>query len=111
MLPYGTVAIASKGTDSTWNSIFINRNATAQAITFKLPGTGGKILGVTQTDANDDWKSVPLPAVSSTGTVQIQLPARGVLSIQFTVSAATPQAAVAGKARRRSRVDRSSRPR
>lgn len=111
LLPYGTVAIASQSTDHTWNSVFINRNATAQAITLKLPGTGGKILGVTQTDANDDWKSLPLPAVSATGTVQFQLPARGVVSIQFTVAAATPDTAVARKTRRRSRDDRSPRPR
>lgn len=86
VLPYGTVAVASKGTDDTWSSIFINRNATAQTITLKLPGAGGKLVGMVQTTASDDWKSVVLPAISKTDTVQIELPARGVLSIQFTVS-------------------------
>ena len=103
VLPYGTVAMASKGTDGTWNSIFINRNATAQSITLKLPGTGGKVVGMTQTTANDDWKSVTLPAVSKTDTIAIDLPARGVLSVQFTVAGSTPQTAIASKVRRKFR--------
>ena len=106
VLPYGTVAIASKGTDNNWNSIFINRNATAQTITLKLPGPGGKVLGMTQTDADDDWKNVTLPTISNDDTIKIDLPARGVLSVQFTVSGSTPekaQTAIASKHRRRSR--------
>ena len=103
VLPYGTVAMASKGTDNTWNSIFINRNATAQTITLKLPGWGGKVLGMTQTTARDDWKSVALPDVSAADTVTLELPARGVLSIQYTVTDSTPPKAIASKARRRTR--------
>lgn len=105
VLPYGTVAMASKGTDDVWNSVFINRNATAQTITLKLPGSGGKLLGITQTDAKDDWKRVTLPIISKDDTVKIDLPARGVLSVQFTVSGPVPQTAqttVAGKIRKRS---------
>ena len=103
VLPYGTVAMASKGSDNTWNSVFINRNATEQTITLKLPGVGGKLLGITQTTAEDDWKSVILPEVSGTDTVTLDLPARGVLSIQFTVTGPNPKTAIASKVRRKPR--------
>lgn len=86
LLPYGTVAMASQGTDKTWNTIFINRNETAQAINFKMPGTGGKVVGMTQTTNDADWQSVTLPTVANDNTVKIKLPARGVLSMQFTVA-------------------------
>ena len=101
VLPYGTVALASKGIDETWSSIFINRNATAQTITLQLPGVGGKLVGMTQTTAVDDWKTLPLPVISSTNTVTIDLPARGVLSLQFTVTGPLPQTATATKVRRK----------
>jgi len=101
-LPYGTVAMASRGADNTWNTNFINRNATDQRITLKLPGTGGKLLSMTQTTADDDWRSVTLPAVSSTDTVQITLPARSVLSLRFSVSGTTtPSTAIASRGVRR----------
>ena len=83
MLPYGTVAVASLGLDGAWNTVFINRNATAQDIVMRLPGKGGKVLGVTQTTEALDWGSVPEPAVAADGTVKLSLPARGVLSMQF----------------------------
>ena len=86
VLPYGTVAIASRGSNNVWNTIFINRNATAQTITMRLPATGMKILGVTQTTDAQDWGSVPLPKVAADNSVKVLLPARGVLSMQFTVS-------------------------
>lgn len=108
VLPYGTVAMASKGIDNTWNSIFINRNATAQTINLKLPGSGGKLVGMTQTTASDDWKSVTLPTISKDDTVQISLPARGVLSVQFTIAGSGAQTAIASKFRRKPR-DRFSR--
>lgn len=97
-LPYGVVAMASLGTDHTWNTVFINRNETDQTITLKLPGIGGKLLGMTQTTATDDWQSVALPAVSSTDTVQITLPARSVLSLQFSITGTnTPSTSVASR--------------
>jgi len=85
VLPYGTVAVASLGPDGAWNTIFINRNATAQDIIMKMPGRGGKILGVTQTTAQQDWGNVPAPSVARDDTVKLRLPARGVLSMQFSV--------------------------
>ncbi len=101
-LPYGTVAMASLGPDKTWNTVFINRNATDQTITLKLPGSGGKLLGMTQTTADDDWRSMTLPSVSNRDTVQITLPARSVLSLQFSVSGtATPSTAIASRGFRR----------
>lgn len=107
-LPYGTVAMASLGTDKTWNTVFINRNATDQTITLKLPGSGGKLLGMTQTTADDDWRSLELPSVSTIDTVQITLPARSVLSLQFSISdAATPSTAIASRGfRQASRVEK-----
>lgn len=85
VLPYGTVAVASLDTARTWNTVFINRNATAQIVTMKLPSSGGKILGVTETTATSDWATMPSPVVGSDDTVTILLPARGVLSMQFSV--------------------------
>ena len=86
VLPYGTVAVASLGSDGAWNTVFINRNATAQNVVMKLPAKGGKVLGVTQTTEAQDWGTVPLPAVTADDTVKLTLPARGVLSMQFQVS-------------------------
>lgn len=85
VLPYGTVAVASLGMDKTWNTIFINRNATSQYVTMKLPASGGKVLGVTQTTDALDWGSVDMPTVAADDTVKLTLPARGVLSMQFSV--------------------------
>ena len=85
VLPYGTVAVASKDISGTWSAIFVNRNATAQAVTMKLPSTGGKILGVTQTTDTSDWQTLASPTVGSDDTIKLTLLARGVLSVQFTV--------------------------
>ncbi|KAL6717441.1 hypothetical protein ACLMJK_005356 [Lecanora helva] len=101
VLPYGTVALASKGTDDTWSSIFINRNTTDQTITLRLPGIGAKLVGLTQTTAADDWKSLALPIISRDNSIKLILPARGVMSVQFTVSDPRPMTATAQKARRR----------
>ena len=101
ILPYGTVAMASKGVDNIWNTMFINRNESAQTITMQMPATGGKILGMVQTTDQDDWlTTAPLPTIDKDNTVKIALPARGVLSMQFTVSGAvtqTPSTAIAGR--------------
>ncbi|KAL9029100.1 MAG: hypothetical protein Q9196_002613 [Gyalolechia fulgens] len=86
ILPYGTVAVASQGTDQVWNTIFINRNATGQDIRMKLPAAGGKIIGLTQTTETEDWANLPVPTVGADKTVLLSLPAKGVLSMQFTVS-------------------------
>ncbi len=85
VLPYGTVAVASLGPDGAWNTVFVNRNATAQDVIMKMPGRGGKILGVTKTTAQQDWGSVQAPTVARDDTVKFSLPARGVLSMQFSV--------------------------
>lgn len=107
-LPYGTVAMASLGTDKTWNTVFINRNATDQTITLKLPGVGGKLLGMTQTTADDDLRSMPLPTISGANTIQITLPARSVLSLQFNFpGTATPSTSIASREfRRASRLEK-----
>ncbi len=98
ILPYGTVAVAAKNIDGVYASIFVNRNATEQVIKMKLPGIGGKITGAAQTTAEDDFASVQLPVVDADGSFRLNLPAKGVLTIQFTVvggeAAAGP---VAGK--------------
>ena len=96
-LPYAVVAMASLGTDATWNTVFINRNTTAQTITLNLAGSGGKILGMTQTTATADWQSMPLPTVSKADTVTINLPARSVLSMQFSVTGSTGQTEIASR--------------
>lgn len=85
VLPYGTVAVTTLDT-GTWNTIFINRNATAQAVTMKLPSSGGKILAMTETTDAEDWATMPLPNVGADDSVSILLPARGVLSMQFSVA-------------------------
>lgn len=87
VLPYGTVAVAARNVDDVYSTIFINRNATEQAITMKLPGDGGKITAAAQTTDSMDFGDVDLPVVGKDGTFGITLPARGVLSIQFTVEA------------------------
>ena len=86
VLPYGTVAVASLGTDNVWQATFINRNETAQAVTMNLPGTGGKIEGLVQTTDDTDWGSVQWPRVASNNAISLTLPARGVLTVQFSVS-------------------------
>ncbi|KAK4694688.1 hypothetical protein P7C71_g2930, partial [Lecanoromycetidae sp. Uapishka_2] len=86
ILPYGTVAVASLDTTGIWNTIFINRNASAQAITMELPSSGGKILAMTETTDVSDWAVMPLPDVGSDNAVMMSLPARGVLSMQFSVA-------------------------
>lgn len=86
VLPYGTVAVASLGANSIWQATFINRNDTAQAVTISLPGTGAKIQGVVQTTDDVDWGNVELPQVASNNEISLTLPARGVLTVQFSVS-------------------------
>ena len=85
ILPYGTVAVAARNTDDVYSAIFINRNATEQAIKMKLPGAGGKITAGVQTTDQFDFEKVPLPVVATDGTFEFTLPAKGVLSVQFTV--------------------------
>ncbi|KAL8772272.1 MAG: hypothetical protein Q9209_002484 [Squamulea sp. 1 TL-2023] len=94
ILPYGTVAIAAKNTNDVYSTIFVNRNATEQAIKMKLPGVGGNISSAVQTTDKDDFGNVPVPVVDADGIFRITLPARGILSIQFTTgtSAAGPKA-------------------
>ncbi|KAL8779177.1 MAG: hypothetical protein Q9213_007063 [Squamulea squamosa] len=94
VLPYGTVAIAAKNTNDVYSTIFINRNATEQAIRMKMPGVGGKISRAVQTTDKDDFANVPVPDVDAGGIFKMVLPARGILSIQFTTgpSAAGPKA-------------------
>ncbi|KAI4175300.1 MAG: hypothetical protein LQ343_001836 [Gyalolechia ehrenbergii] len=86
ILPYGTVAVAAQNTDSVYSTIFINRNATEQGIRMELPGKGGKITASVQTTATRDFEDVPLPVVAADGTVKITLPAKSVLSLQYTVN-------------------------
>ena len=99
LLPYGTVAIASSTGPTTnnnnniWQVTFINRNDTAQDVTLKLPGTattttnGGKVLKCIQTTNDVDWGDVALPTVDAKNQIALTLPARGVLTVQFSVSA------------------------
>jgi len=86
VLPYGTVAVASLDTTGIWNTIFVNRNATAQAVIVKLPSSGGKISGLTETTDANDWATMPFPKVGNGDTVTLLLPARGMLSMQFSVA-------------------------
>lgn len=84
-LPYGTVAVAGKNADGVYSTIFVNRNATSQGVRMKLPGEGGKVTAGVQTTEKVDWGDISLPVVKADGTFRMTLPARGVLSIQFTV--------------------------
>ena len=86
VLPYGTVAVASLGTDNEWQATFINRNDTAQAIRMQLPGSGGKVTELVQTTDAVDWGSVALPPVGSNNEISLTLPARSVVTVQFSVS-------------------------
>ncbi|KAL8755873.1 MAG: hypothetical protein Q9199_003330 [Rusavskia elegans] len=97
ILPYGTVAVAAKNVDGVYSTIFVNRNATGQAIKMKLPGAGGKVTGAVQTTEKDDFAPVTLPVVGADGTFKLNLPAKGVLTIQFTVGASAAAGPVAGK--------------
>ncbi|KAL8838124.1 MAG: hypothetical protein Q9170_002265 [Blastenia crenularia] len=88
ILPYGTVAVAARNVDGVYTSIFVNRNATEQAIRMKVGGNGvagGVIKGIVQTTDKDDFADVALPVVGADGVFKITLPAKGVMSIQFTV--------------------------
>ncbi|KAI4098039.1 MAG: hypothetical protein LQ339_006607 [Xanthoria mediterranea] len=84
ILPYGTVAVAAKNVDDVYATIFINRNATGQTITMKLPGAGAKVIGAVQTTDKEDFGTVALPVVGADGTFKLDLPAKGVLTIQFS---------------------------
>ncbi len=86
VLPYGTVAVASLGTNNVWQVTFINRNNTAQVVTMNLPGTGGRIQGLIQTTDDVDWGKVEWPQVASNNDISLTLPARGVLTVRFSVS-------------------------
>ena len=86
VLPYGTVAVASLGTNNVWQATFINRNDTAQVVTMKLPGSAAKIEGLVQTTDDVDWGNVVWPKVASNNDISLTLPARGVLTVQFSVS-------------------------
>ena len=88
VLPYGTVAVAGRNSDRVYSVIFVNRNATSQGVRMKLPGDGGKVTAGVQTTDKADWENIPLPVVMADGTFTMTLPARGVLSIQFTVQEA-----------------------
>ena len=92
VLPYGTVAVAAKNTNDVYSTTFINRNATEQSIKMTLPGSGGELTAGVQTTAKADFENVPLPVVSADGTFAITLPARGVLSIQFTTKSSVDPA-------------------
>ena len=86
VLPYGTVAVASLGANNVWQATFINRNDTAQAVTMKLPGTAAKIEALVQTTDSVDWGNVASPKVALNNEISMTLPARGVLTVQFSVS-------------------------
>ena len=104
ILPYGTVAVAARNTDDVYSTIFVNRNATEQSITMKLPGQGGKITAAAQTTDKMDFGDVDLPVVGKDGTFEITLPARSVLSVQFTVDG-QGSGGVATESRARALVD------
>ncbi|KAL8905671.1 MAG: hypothetical protein Q9207_002485 [Kuettlingeria erythrocarpa] len=87
LLPYGTVAVAARNMDGVYSTIFVNRNATEQAIRMQLPGVSGKLTKAVQTTDAVDFEDVaPLPVVAADGTFRVTLPAKGVLSVQFTVA-------------------------
>ncbi|CAD6592577.1 MAG: hypothetical protein ASARMPREDX12_006253 [Alectoria sarmentosa] len=86
LLPYGTVAVASLGTNNVWQATFINRNSTAQIVTMNLPGTGGRIQRLIVTTDDVDWGNVEWPQVASNNDISLTLPGRGVLTVQFSVS-------------------------
>ncbi|KAF6226573.1 hypothetical protein HO133_009439 [Letharia lupina] len=86
VLPYGTVAVASLGTNNVWQATFINRNNTAQVVTMNLPRTGGRIQRLIQTTDDVDWGDLEWPKVASNNDISLTLPARGVLTVQFSVS-------------------------
>lgn len=86
VLPYGTVAVASLGTNNIWQATFINRNDTDQIVTMNLPGTGGRIQRLKITTDDIDWGNVEWPQVASNNDISLALPARGVLTVQFSVT-------------------------
>ena len=85
VLPYGTVAVASRGSNNVWSATFINRNDTAQAVTMKLPGSGGKVVDLVETSEDVDWGEVEKPQVGGNNEIALTLPARAVLTVQFSV--------------------------
>ena len=96
LLPYGTVALASQSlqdnNQNTWAATFINRNYTAQDIVMKIPGTtgggAGKISSIIQTTDDVDWGNVAIPDIDAANNeISLTLPARGVLTVQFSVGA------------------------
>lgn len=97
ILPYGTVAVAAKNTDGVYAAIFVNRNVTEQVIRMKLPGEGGRVANAVQTTDKDDFAAVTVPVVSADGTFNLNLPAKGVLTIQFTVGGVVAAEPIAGK--------------
>ncbi|KAL8924711.1 MAG: hypothetical protein Q9208_003901 [Pyrenodesmia sp. 3 TL-2023] len=104
LLPYGTVAVAAQNTDGVYSTIFVNRNVTEQAIKMQVPGGGGggKITKVVRTTDAVDFEDVaPLPVVAPDGTFGITLPAKGVLSVQFSVAGESADGPVAGRKRKR----------
>jgi len=82
--PSGVVAIATLN-DGVWDVLFINEQNNAVTFNLILPGTNGVITGITQTTAQDDWATVPVPPKGS-NSVQLTLPPQSLLSVQFTVS-------------------------
>lgn len=86
VLPYGTVAVASLGTNNVWQATFINRNDTSQIVTMNLPGTAGRIQRLIATTDDTDWGNVEWPEVASNNDISLALPARGVLTVQFSVT-------------------------
>ncbi len=101
ILPYGTVAVASTGPNNIWQTTFINRNDTAQAVTMTLPGAGAQITSLVQTTDDADWSNLSIPPVSSTNQVPLTLPARGVLTLQFSVAGPLSGRGTSNKSRKR----------
>lgn len=106
VLPYGTVAVASASSPSSntsqiWSATFINRNFTAQPVMLQLPGPSTtttteqqvQIHSLVQTTDDADWETLPLPTVVDpphNNSISLTLPARGVLTVQFSVSSSGP---------------------
>ena len=91
------MAVAAKNVDGVYAAIFVNRNVTEQIIRMRLPGEGGKVTNAVQTTDKDDFAAVTVPVVGADGTFNLNLPAKGVLTIQFTVGGAVAAGPIAGK--------------
>ena len=87
--PSGVVAIATLN-NGVWHTLFINEQTNDVGFTLTLPGTNGVVTNVTQTTAEDDWVTPPVPPVVS-DSVQLTLPAQSLFSIQFQVSGGPSQ--------------------